>query len=325
LDAWISRPGDVQAKVAEWEGTCGHLLEVGSIVQPTGRPVFALTATDPSVDEGLKRKLLAFVPHAHEPAPTAACMNVLSMILTGKALDGAEPPFDAGEVRRRVLVTFIPDANPDGTARAPVEFWDGSQYTNEEFWAWMRGPDPQTGKMWKRVDLFDVREEENLPERIGIVYEPISEFEYVEPNRHPRSSLMRHLKRLTGRRRYDALLDLHQTEFENSDRNCMVILPTTYDEQPPRLQGEEMAWAQEIVEAWRQAGARPIDDIRPLGYTGEQRQYFVNVWGPYYQTHAIVTSEVQNNNPATPPAQQQLLSEIAITTTLRRLIEAPEP
>jgi hypothetical protein len=105
----------------------------------------------------------------------------------------------------------------------------------------------------------------------------------------------------------------------------MVILPTTYDEQPPRLQGEEMAWAQEIVEAWRQAGARPIDDIRPLGYTGEQRQYFVNVWGPYYQTHAIVTSEVQNNNPATPPAQQQLLSEIAITTTLRRLIEAPEP
>ena len=321
MDAWISRPDDVEAKVKEWQGTVGGLLEVQALWQPTGRPVYALTATDPSVDEGGKRKLLAFVPHAHEPAPTAACVSVLSMILTGKALDGSEAPFDAEEVRRKLLVTLIPDANPDGTARAPVESWDGSQYTNEEFWAWMRGPDPNTGLMWKRVDLFDVREEENLPERLGIVYEPISEYEYVEPNRHPRSSLMRHLRRLTQRRRYDALLDLHQTEFERSDRNCMMILPTTFYEQPSDLQEEETAWAREIVEAWRQAGARPIEEIRPLGYTGEQRQYFVDVWGPYYQRHAIVTSEVQNNSPATPPAQQRLLSEIAIEVTLRRLLE----
>jgi len=320
VGVWIAHPDDVEAKVREWQETAGELLEVEAIVQPTGRPVYALTVTDRTVEEGRKRRLVAFVPHAHEPAPTAACMNVMNMVLTGKGLDGAEAPFDAEEVRRRLLVTFIPDANPDGTARAPVKWWDGSQYTNEEFWAWMRGPDPSTGKMWKRVDLFDVREEENLPERIGIVYEPISEHEYVEPNRHPRSSLMRHLKRLTERRRYDALLDLHQTEFENSDRNCMIILPTTFEAQPEHLQQEEMAWARGIVEAWREAGARPIEEIRPLGYTGEQRQYFVNVWGPYYQTHAKLTSEVQNNNPATPPEEQRLLSEIAIEVTMRRLM-----
>jgi hypothetical protein len=322
VDAWISHPDDVQAKVREWQESVGELLHVDALVQPTGRPVFALTATDPTVPEEAKRKLLAFVPHAHEPAPTAACVNVLNMVLTSRGLDGAEAPFDAAEVRRKLLVTFIPDANPDGTARAPVERWDGSQYTNEEFWAWMRGPDPQTGRMWKRVDLFDVRQEESLPERIGIVYEPISEFGYVEPNRHPRSSLMRHLKALTRARRYDALLDLHQTEFERSDRNCMVILPTTYDEQPKARREEEMALAQEIVSAWREAGGRPIEAIKPLGYTGEQRQYFVDVWGPYCQTHAIVTSEVQNNNPATPPAQQQRLSEIAIATTMKRLLAA---
>jgi len=325
VDAWLSHPDDVQAKVREWQATSGDLLQVEAITQVTGRPVFALTATDPAVPEDAKRKLLAFVPHAHEPAPTAACMNVMNMILTGRGLDGSAAPYDAQEVRRKLLVTLIPDANPDGTARAPVKWWDGSQYTNEEFWAWMRGPDPQTGKMWKRVDLFDVREEKSLPERIGVVYEPISEFEYVEPNRHPRSSLMRHLKRLTEQRPYDALLDLHQTEFERSDRNCMVILPTMYDEQPPHLRDEEMTWAHEIVEAWRQAGGRPIGEIKPLGYTGEQRQYFVNVWGPYYQQYPKLTSEVQNNNPATPPAQQQLLSEIAITTTLRRLMEGREP
>jgi len=319
VEAWISWPDAVQAKVREWEAEAGDLLTVEAITQPTGRPVYALTVTDPVVEETRKRKLLVFVPHAHEPAPTAACMNVLNMLLTGKALDGQAPPFDAGEVRRELLVTVIPDANPDGTARAPVEAWDGSQYTNEEFWAWMRGPDPETGLMWKRVDLFDVREEEGLPERLGIVYEPISEFEYVEPNRHPRSSLMRHLKRLTEERTYDALLDLHQTEFERSDRNCMIILPTCFEDQPLPLQQEEKAWAQEIVDAWRASGARPMEDVRPLGYSGQQRQYFVDVWGPYYQRHAIVTSEVQNNNPATPPAQQRQLSEVAMTTTIARL------
>jgi len=320
MDAWLSRPDDVEAKVREWEAEFAHWLQVETIVQPTGRPVYALTATDPLVDEASKRKLLVFVPHAHEPAPTAACMNVLSMLLRGKALDGAEAPFDAERVRRELLVTCIPDANPDGTARAPVDYWDGSVYTNEEFWAWMRGPDPETGQMWKRVDLFDVREEANLPERLGIVYEPISEHEYVEPNRHPRSSLMRHLKELTERRKYDALLDLHQTEFERSDRNCMVILPTTFEEQPAHLQEEEQAWAQEIIDAWRQAGARPIAEAKPLGYTGQQREYFVKVWGPYYRTHAVLTSEVQNNNPATPPAEQRLLSETAITVTMGRLM-----
>ncbi len=323
MNAWISRPDAVEAKVKEWEDRYGEWLEVEAIMQPTGRRVYALTVTDPAVPEGEKRKLLAFVPHAHEPAPTAACMNVLNMTLTGRGLDGREPPFDAEAVRRRLLVTYIPDANPDGTARAPVEAWDGSQYTNEEFWAWMRGPDPETGKMWKRVDLFDVRQEENLPERLGIVYEPISEYEYVEPNRHPRSSLMRHLRRLTERRTYDGLLDLHQTEFEHSDRNCMMILPTTFEEQPSHLQEEERAWAQEIVEAWRQAGARPMEEIRPLGYSGQQRQYFVDVWGAYYQRHALVATEVHNNNPATPPQQQRLLSEIAIITSLHRLMARP--
>ncbi len=322
METWISRPDDVEAKVREWQEGAGDLLQVDTIVQPTGRPVFALTATEPGVPADRKRKLLVFVPHAHEPAPNAACMNAMNMILTGKALDGSEPPFDAEAVRRKLLVTFIPDANPDGTARAPVEWWDGSQYTNEEFWAWMRGPDRKTGKMWKRVDIFDTRTEESLPERIGIVYEPISDHEYVEPNRHPRSSLMRHIKALRERHEYDALLSLHQTEFVNSDRNCMAILPCVYEELPEWIAREEMAWAKDVVADWEAAGGRPIGEIKPLGYTGEQREYFVQVWSSIYYAMPLITSEVQNNNPATPPAQQQRLSEIAITTTLRRLLRA---
>ena len=319
MDMWISHPDDVEAKVAEWEERFPELLHVDRIVQPTGRPVFALTFSDKGVPEAGKKKLLGFVPHAHEPAPNAACTNVMNMLLTATQLDGSAPTFDVEAARRKLVVSLIPDANPDGTARAPVEAWDGSYCTNEEFWCWMRGEDPETGKMWKRVDLFDVREEENLPERLGIVYEPISEFEHVEPNRHPRSSLMRHIKALRGQREYDGLLSLHQTEFVNSDRNCMIILPCLYDEQPEAIREEEMAWAKGIVTNWEEAGGRATE-IKPLSYTGEQRQYFVNVWGDTYQQTPIITSEVQNNSPATPPAMQQLLSEIAISTTLRRMM-----
>ncbi|HJN15074.1 MAG TPA: hypothetical protein QGH10_06280 [Armatimonadota bacterium] len=321
MEKWISHPDAVEAKVAEWQERHSRLLHVDTITQPTGRPVFALTMSDIGVPDDQKKKLLGFVPHAHEPAPNAACMNVMNMLLTGEQLDGSAPSFDVETAREKLLVTFIPDANPDGTARAPVEYWDGYEYTNDEFWAWMRGPDRETGLMWKRVDIFDTRVEENLPTRLGIVYEPISEFEHVEPNRHPRSSLMRHIKALREQRTYDALLSLHQTEFVNSDRNCMIILPCIYDDQPEELREYEMAWARQIVDAWTAAGERPIENIKPLGYTGEQRQYFINVWGNLYDETPLVTSEVQNNNPATPPETQQLLTEIAITETIERLLE----
>lgn len=317
MQGWISHPDAVDAQVAAWSETYPGYFTAESRVQFAGRPVWALTVTDRSVDDAEKKKIMVYKPHAHEPAPIAGQMNVINMLLAGETFDGRPSVFDNAEVLRNCLITFMPDANPDGTARAPVEYWDGSRYTNEEFWAWMRGVDPDTGRMWKRVDLWDDTQEEKLPTRYGIVYEQISEHEYVEPNRHHRSSLFQWIFRLMERHDWDFLLDLHQTEFEHREENCMVILPCLFDQQPEAIQDIETRWAEAVLDTWQAVdGGRPIRPAAPLNYTGEQRQYFVDRWGELYQKAPIITSEIQNNSPKTPPDLQMRLNEAAIIATV---------
>lgn len=321
MKQWLSHPDDVAGQVCEWQKLHPDLLTVEHTTQFSGRPVYALTVTDPTVPLDHKRKALIFKPHAHEPAPLAAQLNFIAQLLTGKALDGTPARINRDRYLASCLLCFLPDANPAGTAAAPVEAWDGTAYTNEEFWAWMRGVDPVTGKMWKRLDLWDDTIETPLPTRYGIVYEQISAHEYVEPNRHPRSSLMQWLRTLRERYEWDRLLDLHQTEFEGQPHNCMVILPTLFAEQPTERQALERDWAEAVVQAWAQVpGGRPIAAAEPLGYTGEQRQYFVNVWGEIYQTANLISTEIQNNSLQTPPALQQQLNEVALVATLENML-----
>lgn len=316
MSNWISRPEAVDALVTRWRREHPDLLRAESHRQYAGRDVWALTVTAPGAVES-KPGILCFKPHAHEPAPIAAQMNVLSQLLTGRTLAGEPTSLPRDQWLAEAVICFLPDANPAGTAAAPVPAWDGSQYTNEEFWAWMRGVDPDTGLMWKRVDLWDDTREPKPPRRYGIVYEQVSDHEYVEPNRHGRSTLMGWLRELRARRHWDRMLDLHQTEFVGSTHNAMVILPTLYDDQPDAVRLVEQRWAQALIAAWRGlAGARPIPEVAPLGYTGQQRQYFVDTFGDIYADTAILTTEVQNNSLLTPPPLQQKLCEAAIAATL---------
>lgn len=317
MSNWVSRPDDVDRLVEQWQQKYPDLIEAEHTVQFSGRRVWALTLTDPRIPVDQKKKLAFYKPHAHEPAPIAAQMNLISQLLTGRALSGEPAWIDRDRYLSQTLLCFMPDANPMGTAAAPVDAWDGSQYTNEEFWAWMRGLDPETGKMWKRVDLWDDTKEEKLPSRYGIVYEQISEHEYVEPNRHPRSSLIQWLHRLLERHEWDLWLDLHQTEFVGSDRNCMIILPAGIDEQPAARQEVERKVAEAILQAWSETpGGRPIMKAEPLSYSGEQLQYFLNVWRDMRQKANFITSEIQNNSLLTPPPLQQRLNEIAIISAI---------
>ncbi len=320
--AWISHPDEVDDLIGEWAAAYPGLLRAEHKMQFAGRPVWALSVTDNSIPDEGKRKAMVFKPHAHEPAPIAAQMNVISQLLTGQTIDGHPSEFDNQRVLRECLLVFMPDANPEGTARAPVEAWDGSEYTNDEFWAWMRGIDPETGKMWKRVDLWDDTIEDPLPTRYGIVYEQISEHEYVEPNRHHASTLFRWIFEMMDRHAdWHAMLSLHQTEFETCDDTCMIILPCLYDDLPEDIKREAMAWAEDVVAGWGEVeGAHPRQEIAPLNYGGEQRQYFVERWGDIYPRVPIITSEIQNNNAKTPPALQQRLNEVAIRATIDRLL-----
>lgn len=322
MEGWVSRPDDVDVLVQGWAAEHADVLRVESLRQYAGRRVWALTITDPAASAEGKARVLTFRPHAHEPAATAGQVSFLAALLTGRHLDGRPAELDRARVLSRCELAFILDANPEGTARAPVEAWDGSRYTNDEFWGWMRGVDPLTGGMWKRVDLWDDRLEPDRPERTGIVYEQVSDHEWVEPNRHQRSTLFAWLRELWARQHWGFMLDLHQTEFVGQTQNCMVILPPEFGELPVGIQQCARPWAERLIEAWSQTeGGRPALSAEPLGYTGAERQYFLDSWGTYHQQTPMLTVEVQNNTPDTPPRLQMRLIEVAIRETVAAALD----
>ena len=320
VPGWIAMPDEVEAKILEWRDAYPNIVSFETETQYVGLKVYAVTVTDRDGDPSTKKKMFVHVPHAHEPGATAGCMDFLNALIAGKHLDGRDFELDRDKVLREAIVTVIPDCNSDGRSRAPVRYWDGSLYTNDEFWCWMRGMDRHTGKMWKRLGLWSTKVETDHPDRIGIVYEQISDHDYVEPNRTHHSSLWKLFKRHIDRQPYDQMVSVHQTEFQNSPYNAMVILPCLHDELPPELQARNTALAERIVAAWREAGANPMPDIKPLGYTGEQRAYFVKTWGDIYGRMTISTTEVQNNNPRTPPEKQMLFCETGIRAAVDCLL-----
>ena len=319
---WIVKPDKVKERVIFWQKEYPKYLEVATNREPTGYEAYCLTITNKSIPSDKKEKLFISVPHAHEPAGTAACIEIINQLLTGKTLAGQKISLKIEEVLKRIVLTIIPDANPDGRARAPVEYWDGKKYTNNQFWCYMRREDPDNpGKMWKRTDIWDKRKEKSYPNPIGIVYEPIDRYRYVEPNRSWESSLFKLYFEMAKKHRYSYWLDLHQTEFGNSKYNCEVILPTSHLDAPSNIQRKNERWAEIIVNAWKEYGANPKAKSEPLCYTGVQKNYFVKCWKDIQTKISMVSTEVQNNNKRTPPKIQKKLQEIAIRRSLEMILK----
>ena len=53
-----------------------------------------------------KKNFLLAVPHAHEPAGTAAAMNFLNEIISGRRLDGKPTKLPREEILKKVRLTF---------------------------------------------------------------------------------------------------------------------------------------------------------------------------------------------------------------------------
>ena len=316
MNSWIAKPHQTEPLFLDWAERHPRYVSLDTIRQ-LEHTAYAITVTNREVPDEEKRKCLITVPHGHEPAGTVACMNFLSQLLDGRHLDGTPSDLERDLILSQTLLTFIPDANPEGRSRSPEEFWDGRKYSNEEFLNYAFGVDT-SGQRFKRVDRWHAREEECA--RVGIAYERIAEDTYVEPNRDWESSFFRLMHLLTARHTYDQLLDLHQTEFENSPNNCEILLPVVWDELPDDIRHRSSQWAQEITSAWGQiAGAFPREPY-PLSYVGQQRKYFEERWGAIQHSLPCVTVEVQNNNLRTPPDLQRLLDETAIRVSVERLL-----
>jgi hypothetical protein len=301
-------PDAVEALVAELRPSPD--LRVDEFVQYGGRPVFALT-----FGQGAKR-LFVSRPHAHEPAGTAASTEL------AKALAGWREYRDRyAEWRpwalQRFSITLVLDANPSGSARAPVEFWDGTEIANEHFFLCMFGESgEQQGERFPRVDAWDMREVVP-PASIGIAYERLDEHIYVEPNRDYRSTFFRSFFALDKEFHYEVWLDLHQTEFLNSDRNAAFFLPTCQDELSAEMQARHRALGEAVMARWGAVGARPrgLPEV-PYRNNGAQRALLNAVWRPISERLVHAVTEVQNNNPATPVDEQVRLQLVAVLETL---------
>jgi len=239
-------------------------------------------------------------------------MNFLSQIIEGSDLDREA-------LLKKTILTFIPDGNPDGRSRAPLDWWDGSSYSNEEFLkiAFGRCKD---GSRCDRVGRWSL--DEHQPEFIGIVYEQINDKEFVEPNRDLKSSFSKLVMKAVEEIGCDQYLALHQTEFERSRHNAMVILPFNFDELPEDIRRYSERWARTIIESWRSMGANPIPDPKPLGYGEDQIRYFRRCWGELYRKVPCLTVEVQNNNLRTTPQMQMRLIEEAIRASIKFLLSS---
>jgi len=316
---FLAKQAQLEAKIADWTEMAGRALRVDAITSYSGHKVYALTLTDPAAPPDRKRRCYFSQPHAHEPGTTAGMIDVIEQLVTGKDLAGKPTGLDSEKVLASTLLTFNPIGNPQGREAAPVLYWDGSKYSNDQFWCWMRGEDPDhPGKMWKRLDLWDTRTQRH-PKRIGIVYEQIDRFRYVEPNRSHLSSFFKLFFQMDAEFHYERWLDLHQTEFVKSKYNCMILLAIKGLAEGDIL-AEDAAWGEQIVAAWRRAGYRPMPKPIHLGYGGQQAEYFRKTWGELHKRMHCISTEVKNNSPDATPRFQVKTQAIAIEETIRRLL-----
>ena len=303
-------PDEVDALAAELQAMDVAGLRIDDFPQHGGRRVHTFTLDCQGEGSEARRRLFVARPHAHEPAGTAACTELV------KAITGyGDYRSSNGEWRRWVLerfvLTLMPDANPTGSQRAPVKFWDGTTIPNERFFLWMFGESGEVvGERFPRVDAWDMREVAP-PSLLGIAYEQIDAFTYVEPNRDTRSTFFRAFHQLDETYAYEVWLDLHQTEYINSDRNAHVALPVCLDELPPDVQERHRSLGEAIHARWREEGASPFDHPEaPYRTHDVQRNYLAKVWRPITERMVHVVSEVQNNNVRT-PVQTQVRLEMA--------------
>jgi len=309
IQGWLSQPAEVEPKLLAWAKAYPELVTLETEKTLGGHTAYAITVTNRKIDEATKRTLIIAQPHAHEPASTAGMMDFLSELLDGTHADGRPTDLDRQRILDGYVLSFIPIGNPDGRARAPVACWDGTKYTNEEFLKYAFGRTP-TGERCVRVDRWSIKDQQ--PAFIGIVYERINDHEYVEPNRDTGSTFFKLVHRLFAQRKYELFVDIHQTEFERSKHNVMILLPFLQKQLPAPIQKANEEAGRAVIAAWQQLGANPIPEPQALAYGEDQIRYFRKCWGAYYQTMPYICIEIQNNNQRTPPAMQLRLAETSI-------------
>lgn len=311
---WVSHPDEWQPHVREWQAREPSLVvdtwpQYAAPGEDTPARIYALTLGTPTAPF----RLLVSVPHAHEPAPTAACVDFVEEWIAGRHRDGSPSDLDRKALAGRVLITLVPDGNPQGRARSPRRVWDGTDCDNDAFLAVAFGV-AADGQQFGRYPAW--RYSEHRPRSIGIVYERLGPDEYGEPNTNRRCTLACAVEALFARYRYTHHLEMHQHEGDEA-----ALLPADYDDLPAERRAAIDAWARRLVDAWRAAGATPRPEPY-IAYRGQPRQqFFRDFWTGRCPGMLRLVSEVRNNRHArtgepTPLAYQLRMARVALRATV---------
>jgi len=320
---WLSQPREVETQLLEWSKTYPDKLQLDWAKQFTGDTVYAATVSG-AWGKATKNLLIA-VPHAHEPAGTAASMDFLCQLLTGRTLDGHPAAPACQEFLNHLKITIIPIANPFGRKRAPVDCWDGSVYDNEQFEYIMVGRlrEGQDFKLvnafWHSHPIFDQRIE--CLKEIGIVWEQISAHKYAEPHFFKGTTWWKLIDRLSDEIPYHFFAELHQGMENWEEYDTLAIYPNESWIPQSALDFSEKVH-QHIREKWIQAGANPHpgdpDYYQRAGRScfrpdepSERRRFSID-WLTEKCGTPFITVEVQNNNSRTPRDEQLKYAEAAI-------------
>ena len=288
---WLSQPEEWQPLFRRWHREFPERTRLHVWPQMGGQEVVALTIGRADVLAGGAEpppfRLLAAVPHGHEPAPTAAAVDVASQLLRGTHVDGSPSALPAETILASGLVTLLPDTNAQGRSRAPVRCWDGSTYDNPTFWKYAFGI-AADGERFGRYPEW--RLSEHRPLQVGVIYEQIEPDVYVEPNTSRRSTYARATDELFGQYRYTHLLEMHQHEWPEAP-----LLSADFEALPAGEQEHVLRWAGRLVAEWRAVGVEP--SARPaIPYRGQPRQqFFLDFWRGRCPGMLRLNSEVRNN------------------------------
>ncbi len=293
-DAFVDTVRDSRAVVVDWP-------------QYGGRTAYRITLGTPGMPHVYFTR-----PHAHEPAGTAACHRWIERL----CFCPSDPWSEWALAHYRI--SFLADANPSGSQRAPVKFWDGTEFENETFFLWMFGESGEkAGERFPRLNTWDDRDV-TPPRLLGIAYEQVDAHTYVEPNRDHRSTFFKAFYELHADEPVDVWLDLHQTEYVGSDRNTHVNLPTNFEGLDPGLRAHYQSLGGRIHARWRDDGANPRETPQNPYRTNITQFDFLNaVWSSITPNALHLVTEVQNNSARTPVGDQVRLQIAAMDEVLR--------
>ena len=252
---WPVMPDIVEELLLEWNHTYPSLTRLDSVTGHTGYKTYAISVTDPSVPETSKVPLLLIQPHGHEPSQTAAAMDILCQLLTGKTLVGEKSDLEQEEVLRRLVLVINPLGNPDGRLRTPTECWT-EEYTFQEGCYYWNGKLRGDTDYFSQIGRFRRAEYDFDPDYpIALRYEQVDEDLYSDAWNDPAeklednpTSLAALIRTMMNRYRFQAILDLHQ--YPEADF-VHVWIPTLSD---PEAQKLSERLADKVHEDWAAIG-----------------------------------------------------------------------